>query len=204
MIEEANTNSLNQSNDDKSELSEEKNLIINNNSNSESEEKEIEINRINNIDYCPQISNEILKNLENIFNNAKKKKYKKIVLGVIKFNKDGNDYIHCPIKKIINKGADIVFGVCKFPSLLDNAVNRRKLSLHKYHFHYCGLVPDSQHVNVCLKTTKSLEESVKQNIALLLKEEIQNKNENNCCIHLCIHCNKENKIQCTKILGNKL
>ena len=170
--------------------------------NSENDELLNENNIKNKIDYCPPLNSKIINDLNDIFEKAKLKKNKKIVVGVIKFEKDGNNYIHCPIKELKNEGTNIIFGVCNFPSLLDTPINRRKLSLHKYHFHYLGQIPNLNTVNVCLKTTKSIEDSVRKVKEKELKESKKKKrNEENTIIYKCIHCHGENIIKRKELLG---
>ena len=43
---------------------------------------------------------------------------------------------------------------------MDTAINRRKLSSHKFQYHYYGQAPDSNSVNIYLKTSLSVEEAI--------------------------------------------
>ena len=148
------------------------------------------------LDYCPQLDGNIIKELNDLVKKVKLNNYKKLLLGVIKFKHNEKTYIHCPIKKIKNKGSEIVFGVCNHStSLLDTAINRRRLSAHKFQFHYLAEPPDINNVHLYFKTSESVEEVI---------EKIKNKEEKfnkkllkkleNSNIYTCIYCNKINKI----------
>lgn len=83
------------------------------------------------------------------------------MLGVIKFIFNGNEYIHCPIRKVKNNGTFVKFGVCKhLDSLLNTKENRKKLSVHKFQFHYLSKRPDCDKVNLYLKTQNSIEDII--------------------------------------------
>ena len=82
------------------------NLNLNSNENNISNDNNICCNDINEnkivletIKYCPNIDDSIINDLNEIYETAKRKKKKRALLGVIKFVYNGDEYIHCPIKK---------------------------------------------------------------------------------------------------------
>jgi hypothetical protein len=143
---------------------------------------------------CPPLNENVISELNEIFNKIKcrnKEDGKKMSVGVIKFKNDGKDYIHCPIKHVRNKGKDVCFGVCTHSiSLLDNAINRRKLSAHKFSYHFYGQAPDPNNVNVYLKTSLSIEEA----IIKMKKEEVKKNIPKIIKGFQCIHCLKMNPL----------
>ena len=122
---------------------------------------------------CPPLNENVILELNKIFNEIKSLKavdQKKMSLGVIKFNHNGENYIHCPIKDVNSSGTEVCFGVCNhFFSLLDTALNRRKLSAHKFQYHYYGHAPNVKNVNIYLKTSLSVEEAINK----MKKDEIK-------------------------------
>ena len=114
----------------------------------------------------PFISKNVINNLNEIFENAKLSKKKRALLGVIKFNHNNEEYIHCPIKKVKNNGDNVIFGVCKHSeSLINNAGNRKKLSAHKFQYHYHSM--RAENVKLYLKTNESVEEVIEKSKKLL-------------------------------------
>ena len=122
---------------------------------------------------CPPLDENVIVELNKIFNEIKSLKtvdQKKMSLGVIKFIHNGEHYIHCPIKHVNSNGKDVCFGVCNhFFSLVDNTKNRRKLSAHKFQYHYYGHAPNVKNVNIYLKTSLSVEEAINK----MKKDEIK-------------------------------
>ena len=85
-------------------------------------------------------------------------------LGIFKFTYCNTNYIHCPIKikKITGKGK-IKFGICKkFESMENTFINRRKLSTHKYRYHYHRDTTKSKLLQ--LKTSKSIQEVLNDSV----------------------------------------
>ena len=182
----------------------ENNNIISNNEVSEilkysnnSESNNID-NILQSIKYCPEIDDSIIKDLKEIFEKCRKKKKKRALLGVIKFIHEGNEYIHCPIKKVKDNGNNVKFGVCKhLDSLLNTKENRKKLSIHKFQFHYLSKPPDVDNVNLYLKTQNSVEEIIvkmKNNLKINSIEINNEKNVNS--FFKCKSCGKKNKKIC--------
>ena len=161
-------------------------------------------NILQSIKYCPEMDDLIINELKEIFEKSKKKKKKRALLGVIKFTYDGNEYIHCPIKKVKNNGNIVKFGVCKhLDSLLNTKENRKKLSIHKFQFHYLSKPPDLDNVNLYLKTQNSVEEIIeKMKNNLKINNNIENKIEKN--VNSCFNCKtcgkKNKKICCLKCM----
>ena len=112
----------------------------------------------------PIISKEIINDFNKLVENTKiKQKKKKISLGIIKFNHNNKEYIHCPLKKVKQNGNKIKIGVCShFESLENNKINRRILSSHKYQYHYncCGVSKNSECIQLRLRSDKSIEEVI--------------------------------------------
>ena len=161
----------------------------------------------NSIKYCPEMDDLIINELKEIFEKCKKKKKKRALLGVIKFTYDGNEYIHCPIKKVKNNGNIVKFGVCKhLDSLLNTKENRKKLSIHKFQFHYLSKPPDLDNVNLYLKTQNSVEEIIeKMKNNLKMNNNDNNKEKNVNSYFNCKSCGRKNKIICClkcKFCGN--
>jgi hypothetical protein len=62
-----------------------------------------------------------------------------ILIGIIKYTVDNQNFIHCPIRKIKKCGDIIKIGRCKhFQPLLDTIENRKKLIYHKFIYHCKG------------------------------------------------------------------
>jgi len=110
----------------------------------------------------PIIGKEIINEFNKLVENTKiKQKKKNISLGIIKFNHNNKEYIHCPIKKVKQNGNKIKIGVCShFKTLENNIINRRILSSHKYRYHYncCGVSKNSKCIQLRLKSDKTIEE----------------------------------------------
>jgi len=144
---------------------------------------------------CPPLDENLICKLNKIFKEIKSDDdnvdNKKMSLGIIKFNYNGNNYIHCPIKHVKKKGKDICFGVCSHSnSLLDTAINRRKLSAHKFQYHYYGQAPDSNFVNIYLKTSLTVEEAINKMEKDKLKKNVPKVIKG----FQCIHCLKMNPL----------
>ena len=147
------------------------------------------------ISYCPEISKNTINDLNEIFEKAKASRRKRSLLGVIKFIHDGREYIHCPIRKVKKGGEIVKFGICKHTnSFLNNAENRKKLSAHKFQFHYLSKRPTANNVNLHFKTTESLEDIISK-IKNKMNYKKAKKTETKCLN--CVNCNcsksKENK-----------
>jgi len=116
---------------------------------------------LDSIKYCPSINDSVINELNEIFEKTRMKKKKRALLGVIKFIYNGDEYIHCPIRKVKSNGSFVKFGVCKhLDSLLNTKENRKKLSIHKFQFHYLSKRPDCDKVNLYLKTQNSIEDII--------------------------------------------
>ena len=111
----------------------------------------------------PTNTNEETINLFNkIMNNIKLKSVKKkqkLIIGVIKFkDKEGIEYIHCPI---VNVSSDnIVIGVCKhFDSVINNKEGKKQMASHKFQHHYkCN--NNNNFIQIFLKTNECIENSL--------------------------------------------
>ena len=177
-------NNSNDEKDLKNNNNEQNSLLVENNN--ESNILLEENNNLNTISYCPSIEENIIENLNEIFVKAKSSKRKRALLGVIKFIHNGREYIHCPIKKVRKEGEIVKFGVCKHTdSFLNTAENRKKLSAHKFQYHYLSKRPNSNTVNLHFKTTKSLEEIIEK-IKNKKKSKILKKPREECL--KCINC----------------
>ena len=182
------------------------NYNLNSNENNISNDNNICCNDINenkivleSIKYCPTIDDSIINDLNEIYEKAKRKKKKRALLGVIKFIYNGDEYIHCPIKKVKSNGNFVKFGVCKhLDSLLNTKENRKKMSIHKFQFHYLSKSPDSDQVTLFLKTQNSLEEIIEKMKNKLKINTFENDNIENVSklIFYCKQCGKKNKKLC--------
>jgi hypothetical protein len=144
---------------------------------------------------CPPLNENLISKLNQIFKEINSVDdnvdTKKMSLGIIKFSYNGKNYIHCPIKHVKKKGKDVCFGVCSHSnSLLDTAINRRKLSAHKFQYHYYGQAPDSNSVNIYLKTSVSVEEAINKMEKDKLKKNVPKVIKG----FQCIHCLKMNPL----------
>jgi hypothetical protein len=123
----------------------------------------------------PKIKEDIIDKIYNLIDKNKKSNKKKLSIGIIKFKYNNIDYIHCPIKKIKDKGTCVKIGICKeFEPIMDSISNRKILSSH-YKFHHCKgkkLVGD----NICeikLKTSLSLEDFIKKQDDAKMKRKLK-------------------------------
>jgi hypothetical protein len=115
--------------------------------------------------FAPKISNDSISKFEILLDKLKQlieKINKKIVIiiGIIRFSYNNENFIHCPIKKIKNNGGTIKIGRCKhFNSLLDTVENRKKLTYHKFIFHCKGEKSNkNNNMKFKLNTTKTFDE----------------------------------------------
>jgi len=109
----------------------------------------------------PKINKLLKKQLNSLIHECLHKS-KKVSLGVIKFINNNFEYIHCPIKKINSKGI-VKIGVCRhFKPLVNCKEARRKLTVHKFQYHYKSKKGRNDWLKINLKTNKSLEEELKK------------------------------------------
>ena len=97
--------------------------------------------------------------MNNIKSKSVKKKQKLIIGGVIKFkDKEGVEYIHCPIVNVSSE--NIVIGVCKhFDSVINNKEGKKQMASHKFQHHYkCN--NNDNFIQIFLKTNESIKNSL--------------------------------------------